>query len=1119
MTRIANHLKGVIPALAAAAAVAAAAPPASEAAFGDRFGMADVNVAGAPTAPAFPGTSAFWAGACDTASAPAAPPFVAPPGAAPSPTPIPGGVGGIPHSVWAPSAPVMAEDNQEVRAPDHPDSCIDFGRLDPTVSDVNLWKQPPAWRLAPVTQAGAHPDGTATMWFRRDPAEPMSPDGSVDNIYVDLPAGFVGDPTALPKCTAEQFAHAPTRCPAKTQIGVINLYLTGAGIAAGSNYAGTPGSNQEILPVYNLEPRHGNVAELGFGDAADGDFTSVRIVAKARTNGDFGVTGFATQIPAALPLLGQSITLWGVPWAASHDEWRPDVEGKYLGHLYPIGVVGERGGNESGGIAVGGLDPEDRVGYDRSWGPVKPFLSNPTECSGQTLFTRMAADTYQFPGAFSDGFPNLGDADWRRYESPAPPVTDCEKLPFDPSAAFDPSSTAADSPSGLKVDITIPPNDELPFDVPVPGASEAEVDQYVADATAHWRSDAGLATSHLDKTVVTLPEGMSVNPSAATGLQGCTDAQMGVRELGNPYLFNNSEPTCSDGSKIGTVEATTPLLDGSPNLAGEMFLGTPKSTDSQSGEMFRMFLVLRNPARGLLAKVYGTAVADPATGGLTATFDKNPRVPVENIKVNVKGGARGVLATPQTCGSRATESVFSPWSAAHGAGGPVRSLSDPFTVGGDCSFGFAPTLNAGMSTNEARSNGSFSFEFSRPDGQQWLRGLTAELPKGLLASVRNLPLCSDGQAAAGACPAGSKIGLVDASAGVGDPFVLEDKGEVFLTEGYKGGAYGLMVKIRPVAGPFRGDMEFSPIVVRQAIHVDPVTAQVRAVSDPFPLIHHGVPLRVRRVTVIVNRPAFTLNPSGCEQKQIGGDFTSAQGTGSRQTVGFQASACRNLPFKPKLTLALTGRKQVKTGKHPGVKATVTQKGVGEAGIEQAVVRLPKSLALDVDNAQALCEFEAGTKPDLERHCPKGSIVGRARAVSPLLNRPLAGIVYFVKNVRIDKKTGNKIRTLPMIIVALRGEIAVNLKGESSTTKSGKLVNTFASVPDAPVTKFNLNIRGGKNGILAVTRTRRSTINLCARPKRHVAEADMDGHNGKRFDRNVRIKTPCAKKSKRKAARD
>jgi hypothetical protein len=174
---------------------------------------------------------------------------------------------------------------------------------------------------------------------------------------------------------------------------------------------------------------------------------------------------------------------------------------------------------------------------------------------------------------------------------------------------------------------------------------------------------------------------------------------------------------------------------------------------------------------------------------------------------------------------------------------------------------------------------------------------------------------------------------------------------------------------------------------------------------------------------------------------------------------------------------LVGRKQVRTRGHPAIRALVRQRGIGEAGIGKAEVRLPKTLALDVDNAQALCEFEDGTKPDLENHCPRGSIVGRARAQTPLLNDPLVGNVYFVKNVRIDPDTGNEIRTLPMIVVALRGEIAVNLVGESDV-KKGKLVNTFDNIPDAPISQFNMNIRGGKNGILAVTGSRRSTFNLC-----------------------------------------
>ncbi|HYJ00371.1 MAG TPA: hypothetical protein VEX36_11950 [Thermoleophilaceae bacterium] len=331
-----------------------------------------------------------------------------------------------------------------------------------------------------------------------------------------------------------------------------------------------------------------------------------------------------------------------------------------------------------------------------------------------------------------------------------------------------------------------------------------------------------------------------------------------------------------------------------------------------------------------------------------------------------------------------------------------------------------------------------------------------------------------------------------------------------LTGPYKGAPYGLAVAVHAAAGPF----DLGTVVVRQGLYVDRSTARVTVKSEPLPTIRDGVPFRVRRVHVAVDRPGFMRSPTSCEAKTIATSVSSAGGQTANLSTPLQATGCSKLGFKPKLKLALTGKKQTKTGKHPGVKATVTQQP-GEAGIEKAVVRLPKSVALDPANAQALCEFADGTKDDLEKHCPKGSIVGRAKAVSPLLKKPLAGNVYFVKNVRRGK-TGNAIRTLPMLIVALRGEIAINLKGESSTTKDGKLVNTFANVPDAPISKFNLNIKGGKNGILAVTRTRTARINLCA--GRHVAEADMNGHNGKRFDRDIRVKTPCTKRQTKAAKR-
>jgi hypothetical protein len=1084
-------------AVAVSVGFAVAAGPASGA-FGDGFDFASVNAPGAQTAPAFPGNKAFWAGVCDRGIAPG---FGEPIGGE--------GVGSIPPTVPMPGP----DGTTQIQTPAAvtPEHCIDWGAVPPS-SSPNIWEVAPSWRLDAVRQAGSHPDGSATFWFKGG----TSPDGTLDNIYVDLPPGVVGNPNAVPKCTGEQFAVRPLECPAHTQVGVLRLYLKGSG--TGNTYRNTSVAEQTI-PIYNLEPRKGKTAELGMGyisgqggQQGEGVVTA-RLVAKARTNGDFGVTTFIGQIPAALPIFSQAVTLWGVPWDAINDVWRPDMSQ----------------GNPPAGCTLhpyGGHTPDCQVHYDPSWGPIRPFLTTETDCNPAPVTTAWV-DVYQRPGAFSaEGDPvlsaaNPADEPWTVATSQSPSITGCASLPFAPSIDFRPTSSAADGASGLAVDLSIPQNNDSPASVAAdPGLPRDHPDfDPAGGAPGHWRSAAGRATAHLKDTVVTLPAGVSVNPSAATGLQACPDGVVGVRQLGSPPLFNNVDPAdglggddCPDGSRLGTASVVTPLLE--ERLTGDVILGEPKSTDSASGEMFRLFLVLRNKERGLVAKIYGSTVADPSTGRLTATFANNPELPFSDLRLDFKGGDRGLLALPQACGNPGWESTFTPWSAAHGGGGQPVEDGGAFNVDARCGLGFSPTLAAGMDSRTARGSGTFSFQFTRPEGQQYARGLTAQLPQGLLASVKDVPLCSNAAADAGACPAGSKIGLVDAKAGSGDPFVLEQKGEVFLTEGYKGGEYGLAVKIRPIAGPFRGAMELSPIVVRQAIHVDRKTAQVTAVSDPLPLIHHGVPLRVREVTVLIDRGGFMLNPSDCATKQVAATLTSDQGASAGLANGFQAAGCKSLAFKPKLALRLTGRKQVRTGKHPGIRAVVTQKGVPEAGIEKAEVRLPKSLALDVDNAQALCEYEDGTKPDLENHCPKGSIVGRSRAVSPLLNRPLVGNVYFVKNVR-RSSSGNLIRTLPMIVVALRGEIAVNLVGESNV-KKGKLVNTFDQVPDAPITRFNLNINGGKNGIIAVTRTRRSLINLCA-SKRQIAEADIDGHNGRRYDRDIRMKTPCAKKSKKSKA--
>jgi len=1009
--------------LSAIAVVLMLVPVAAQGARGDAFGIADVNVVGADTAPAFPGTKAFWAGTCDLHGE----------------STSQGGVGA---------------------APSHPFThCIDMG--EPLSGGFSLlnWATPPSWRIDPVSQAGAHPDATTSFWFRRQGDFPSpTPDGEVRRILAKLPPGVVGNPNAVPKCSPIDAQVIPAECPPETQVGAATIAFP-----AGNDVV------VEAFPVYNVEPRAGKVAELLIGGVGFGsldDIVNIPIVAKVRTAGDFGIDALVAEIPNGIPTLGQALTLWGVPWASSHDVYR-SPRGFCATGMPATGLDGSGSGS--------GCRAAIPQAYDESWGPIKPFFTNPTECAPTVPVTSLDVSSWQRPDEVES------------YDAPADAVVSgCDDPPFQPDIEIEPTTTVADGPTGLKVELTLPQNNDPPVGV----ATDPDDD---TGAPAYWKSAGGLATAHLDRAVVTLPAGVSVNPSASAGLLGCSDQQLA--------LGTDAAVTCPDGAKIGTVAVETPLLD--ETLSGEMWLREPRSTDPTSGEMFRMAIVVTNAPRGLTVKLPGSAVADPSTGRLTATFDENPQIPFSKLTLQIKGGPRGILAMPQRCGAPSWTSVLSPWSAEHGGGGQPADAAGAFAVSSGCGFGFAPTLRAGMDSSTGGGGGTFSLRFSRTDGQQWFRGVTAQLPTGLLASVRDVPLCTNAQAAANACPAASRIGAVDAAAGSGDPFVLEKKGTAYLTEGYMGAPYGMSIVVPVEAGPFRGQYALDPIVVRQALHVDRTSARVTAVSDPLPTIWHGIPLRARDVTVRIDRLGFMRNPTDCSAKQVGVELASAAGTRADRSSHFQATGCARLAFEPKIAMRLTGKRQTRSGGHPGVRAMVTQRS-GEAGIARAEVRLPRSLALDPANAQALCEFVDGTKPDLENHCPQGSIVGHARAVSPLLNRPLEGPVYFVKNVRIDPTTGNPIRTLPMLIAALRGEIEINLRSQSNV-KGDHLVSTFENVPDAPISRFGLNVDGGRNGILVVTG---SKLSICGR---QIAEADVDGHNGRMADQDVLVKTPCSKR--------
>jgi hypothetical protein len=857
----------------------------------------------------------------------------------------------------------------------------------------------------PATQAGGHPDVTTDIEFTTalNAAGRPTPVGNLKDVTVDLPKGLIGNAAAAPKCSVPELndpSNNAAQCKPETQVGVGRV-VTGIGGAYD-------------IAVYNVEPPPNAPARLAFNLYG----VIVTLDPEVRTGGDYGITAHVRSSSQTLTVLSTRLTLWGVPADPSHDALRFHQ----------------------------GLNRIEGDPVPSTW-PRKPFMTAPTECSGRPLVTSLAVSPWGDPSLVrTASFDHDLTGGLIRTEN-------CGVLPFDPS--FDVAPTSASkrgAPAGLRVDMTIPQND----------------------------NPDGLATAHLKKAVVTLPEGMVVNPSSAQGLAACTPEQIDIDGA--------SKPTCPEASKIGSITAKSPVLD--EPLTGGVYLASQNR--NPFGTTLAMYLVL--DGSGVLVKLPGRIDADPVTGRITATFDNNPQLPVEKLSMTLKTGPRAALSLPTTCGPATTTAVLTPWSGT----APV-TLNTTFQVshdgnGAPCPpMGFAPLFTAGAENPVGGADSPFTLGFSRTDEDQQFRGVSVTMPKGLLARISSTTQCDDAAASAGTCGDASKIGNVTTAAGAGStPFSLP--GRVYLTGPYKGAPFGLSIVVPAVAGPFN----LGTVVVRAAINIDPIDAHVTVVSDPLPTILEGIPLQVRLVKVDVDRPGFTINPTSCATKSTEGVLRSVADATAAVSARFRLGDCGLLDLEPKLALSLSGKGQTTDGKHPAITATVTQKP-GQANLKKVRVTLPLSLALDPDNANGLCEFVDGSK--VTPTCPKASIVGTATATTPILGQPLSGPVYFVKNVRKDAKSGRDIKTLPKLVIPLVGEngLKLTLTG-TSDVEDDQLVTTFDNIPDAPVSSFKLSINGGKGGILAV-----SGADICKGTQ--IADQQIDGQNNKQADTGVYIQTP------------
>ncbi|HEX5922625.1 MAG TPA: hypothetical protein VFY45_02260 [Baekduia sp.] len=729
---------------------------------------------------------------------------------------------------------------------------------------------------------------------------------------------------------------------------------------------------------------------------------------------DQGLRATIHNVPTTLRLVDSTMTLWGDPADPSHDEHRGSTQCSIFGGVPYCS------------------SPPTPAGF-----PPAAFMRNPTECGK--------------PGAAT-----LKVTSWEHPDDVVTVVSDpttmvgCDRLKFDADLSLQPSSGSAGAPTGATVDLTVPQS-ENPKD---------------------------LGAADLRKAVVKLPAGMSVNPAAADGLQGCSTAQID--------LEGSDDPTCPSASKIGTVQIDTPLL-GEP-MTGAVYLAQPHANRFDS--LLALYLVAKGS--GVTIKLPGRIEADATTGQLTATFDNNPQLPFTRLRMQLNAGSRAQLALPNACGTYETQAELTSW------GGQVARSTSRMTVDQNCDAAarFAPSFSAGVTNPAGGKSSPFSLAVARADGEQELQSITSvQLPAGLLANVGSVPQCGEADAATGTCPAASRVGRVEVAAGSGSPVWLPQAGKVptsvSLTGPYKGAPFGLSIVVPAQAGPF----DLGLVVVRAGVYIDRTTAAVTVKSDPLPLILSGIPLRLRQVNVLIDRPGFMRNPTNCNPMSITAAIDSV-GSTATPSVRFQAGGCRDLDFTPKLAMTLSGKGQTTDGKHPGLTAKLTQPD-GQANNKKVSVSLPLSLALDPDNANGLCEpVDAAADK-----CPALSIVGHAHAISPILDQPLDGPVYFVRGERKDPKSGRIIRTLPKLYVPLTGENGIKIDLHAgSEVKAGHLVTTFDNIPDAPVSSFEMSIIGGKGGILTV-----SDADICKSTQ--VANQQVDGQSGKDADAPVSIQTP------------
>jgi hypothetical protein len=704
--------------------------------------------------------------------------------------------------------------------------------------------------------------------------------------------------------------------------------------------------------------------------------------------------------------------------------------------------------------------------------PLLPFLTLPTSCAAPPQLT-VRADSKSNPGIFVSASVALRDLAGHPV-----PLSGCEAVPFAPKILSGPSTKGADSATGLDFELQLPNQGLLN------------------------PKDNAVAETQPETTEVTFPAGIAANPSLANGIQACSLAQYRAATITNPG--------CPEASKVGTLLAHTPLLEEA--IEGSVYLAAPR--DNPAGSFLGIYIIARVPERGVLVKQFGEVHADPLTGQLTTTVSGLPPIPYSSFEVALREGPRAPLITPNLCGTYITTAKLYPFSDPTVATERTAPFQITTGAGGapcaptEAALPAHPTLQAGSTSTLAGGYTPFLFRVSRNDGEQRFASLQATLPKGLTGKLKGIPYCTEPQIAAAkarevegggaiellapSCPQASQVGSVTVAAGAG-PAPYYVTGKAYLAGPYKGAPLSLAIITPGVAGPF----DLGAVVARAGLYVDESSGQITVKSDPIPTILQGIPLDVRKISVSTDRSEFTINPTNCEQMAVTGTVFTTTGATAPLQNRFQVGGCRNLPFSPKLQMSLSGA--TTRAKHPAFKAVLTQPQ-GQANLKRLSLTLPPTEFVDPNHVANPC-----TRPQFAEHkCPSSSVLGKVRAFTPLLDKPLEGPIYFRAN-------GGE-RELPDAVADLNGQVhlisvgfvdALHHKG----SEESRIRTTIATVPDAPIQKVIIELKGGKKHGLLV-----NSANICKSANRALVK--MWGQNGKVQSSEPKIAVECGGKRRK-----